>query len=43
MHLKETIAKLERLLAIPTGYQDSAGFHYGVMPKKKEIQWPPAD
>ncbi len=42
-HLMVIIAKLEHLLAIPTGYQDSDGFHYGVMPKKKEILWPPAD
>ena len=42
-HLKGIITKLEHLLVIPTGYQDESGFHYGVAPGKKEIQWPPAD
>ena len=26
---------------IPTGYQDENGFHSGVKPSEKEIQWPP--
>jgi hypothetical protein len=25
---------------IPTGYQDESGFHMGVKPAQKEIQWP---
>ena len=26
---------------IPVGYQDEAGFHEGLQPAKKDIQWPP--
>jgi len=28
-------------IEMPTGYQDETGFHSGVKPVEKEIQWPP--
>jgi hypothetical protein len=38
------IAKLRNAVRfdIPIGYQDEAGFHFGVKPVEKEIKWPSA-
>jgi len=35
------IAKVRNALTIPVGYQDETGFHRGVKPAEKEINWPP--
>jgi hypothetical protein len=37
------VAKLRNAVRIdiPVGYQDEMGFHMGVKPAKKGVQWPP--
>jgi hypothetical protein len=37
------VAKLRNAVRIdiPVGYQDETGFHMGVKPAKKSVQWPP--
>jgi hypothetical protein len=37
------VAKLRNAVRIdiPVGYQDETGFHMGVKPAKKGVQWPP--
>jgi hypothetical protein len=37
------VAKLRNAVRIdiPIGYQDETGFHMGVKPAQKEVQWPP--
>jgi hypothetical protein len=37
------VAKLRNAVRIdiPIGYQDETGFHMGVKPAKKGVQWPP--
>jgi len=41
-HLREIVASLKRMVEVPTGYQDERGFHFGTVPAKDKIQWPPA-
>jgi hypothetical protein len=42
LHFSGIFARLRNAVRfqIPTGYQDESGFHMGVKPVQKEIQWP---
>jgi hypothetical protein len=35
------IAKFRKAMAIPIGYQDETGFHFGDEPVAREDAWPP--
>jgi hypothetical protein len=37
-HLREIVANLKRLVAIPVGYQDETGFHYGTEPASRQAK-----
>lgn len=41
--LHDIVAKLRNAIKfeVPTGYQDETGFHLGVKPAEKQVQWPP--
>ena len=41
-HVREIVASLKQIVAVPTGFQDENGFHYGAEPANTELQWPPA-
>jgi hypothetical protein len=45
MRLVEAIGKLHFNIkvAVPEGYQDEQGFHFGAKPAEKQITWPPRD
>jgi hypothetical protein len=38
-HLHEIIAKAGSAMAVPTGYQDESGFHFGAEPAEREVKW----
>lgn len=40
-HVRGIVAKLKRMVEIPTGYQDETGFHKGTQAAQTEIKWPP--
>jgi hypothetical protein len=33
------VEKLRKSIKIPTGYQDEAGFHLGIEPAEKKVEW----
>ena len=44
LRLARAVATLRGAFKIeaPVGYQDENGFHFGVQPAEKKINWPPA-